>query len=475
MKKIILLALLLVPTLLTSCDDSAEKPGPDRQPEGWQDDFTLASVEDLNPANSIIEVELEAYIEELELVPGTTTAAWTYNGALPGPLIRGNVGDRLIVHFTNNLPEPTTVHWHGMRLPNEMDGVPHITQEPVEPGGTFTYDFILRDAGAYWYHPHVNSAAQVGFGLYGAVIVDEPDAPELGDELLLVLSDIGIADNGQLLPPDTGGEFGDLFGREGNVVLVNGRVNPLLRVQAERRQRWRVLNMARSRYFAIGFEGQTFTRIGNDGGLATAPIITDLPILVPGERADLLVTPDGAQGSTVQVEWIPTDRGYGSLFNREPEELFRVEFADAPDSLPVDLPSFSRHIEAVDITGAPEVDIEFTIDDMGDDGLRMGINHVPYAEVVPFEARLGEAQVWTLINNTDFAHPFHLHGYFFQVIEDNGEPVLPLAWRDTIDVPVDHTIRIAIPFDERPGTWMFHCHVLDHARLGMSALVNVSE
>ncbi len=461
--------------LAGACDDPIDAPGPTEQPPGWQDEVALATVDDVNPAPDIIEFDLTASVENLELTPGTTTPAWTYNGTLPGPLIRGKVGDRLIVHFTNNLPEPTTVHWHGLRLPNAMDGVPHITQPPIEPGGSFTYDFILRDAGAYWYHPHVNSAAQVGYGLYGAVIVDDPNEPEFGDELILVLSDIGLTDSGALLPPDTGGEFGDLFGREGNVILVNGRVNPLITVQPGLRQRWRVLNMARSRYYTIGFDGQTFTRIGNDGGLADAPVEVEMPVLIPGERADLIITPTGRRGSVTQVQWIPTERGYGSLFNRVPEDLFRIEFADEAASINDELPTVERDIDPIDTTGATEVDVEFTIDDEGPDGLEMGINHVPYAEVVPFEARIGETQVWKLINDTDFAHPFHLHGYFFQVIDDNGVPVLPLAWRDTIDVPVGHTIRIAIDFDERPGTWMFHCHILDHAALGMMAVVNVTE
>ena len=143
--------------------------------------------------------------------------SWTYNGGIPGPLIRANVGDRLVVHFRNNLPQPTTVHWHGIRLGIEMDGVPEISQPEVQPGSSFTYDFTLPDAGLYWYHPHVMSAMQVGFGLYGAILVTDPsEDPIAADELVLVLSDIAVEDSGALQPPDNAGVARLVFGLEGN-------------------------------------------------------------------------------------------------------------------------------------------------------------------------------------------------------------------------------------------------------------------
>ena len=139
----------------------------------------------------------------------TTVQAWTYNGGIPGPLIRARVGDRVIVHFTNDLPQPTTIHWHGVRVPIEMDGVPDISQPEVKRGETFTYDFVVRDAALYWYHPHVMSAAQVGFGLYGALLVEDPaDDVGVADQLTIVLSDIGFNRNGVLEPADSGGPAG---------------------------------------------------------------------------------------------------------------------------------------------------------------------------------------------------------------------------------------------------------------------------
>ncbi len=120
---------------------------------------------------------------------------WTYNGLVPGPMIRARVGDRVVVHFTNNLAEETTIHWHGLRVPAAMDGMPGHSQAPIQPGGTFDYDFVVPDASTFWYHPHMNAAVQEGNGLYGAFIVDDPAEPtDLGDEVVMVLSDIDLKD-----------------------------------------------------------------------------------------------------------------------------------------------------------------------------------------------------------------------------------------------------------------------------------------
>src|SRR5688572_15157778 len=131
------------------------------QPEGWDAGVKLAEAVDLNPDPRVVEINLEARLARVEIAAGQAVEAWTYNGSVPGPLIRIRVGERLIVHFTNALPGPTTVHWHGLRVPFAMDGVPGYSQPDVAPGGSFTYDFVVPDAGLYWYHPHVRSAAQV--------------------------------------------------------------------------------------------------------------------------------------------------------------------------------------------------------------------------------------------------------------------------------------------------------------------------
>ena len=459
----------------TACGSESEAPLAG-QPEGWDDDLRLPEPEDRSADPDVLEIDLTARVAELELVPGKKTPAWTYGGTIPGPLLHVKRGDRLIVHFKNELPEATTIHWHGVRLPNAMDGVPDMPSPAVEPGGTFDYDFTLPDAGLFWYHPHFDSAAQVGNGLYGALLVDDPDEPpDLGDPLVLVLSDIGVQEDGSLSPPDGGGDLGAVFGREGNLVLINGRHLPELRPRAGRRERWRIVDAAKSRYFWLDLDGEPFLRIGGDGGRVTAPETIDRVLLGPGERADVLVTPVASAGEARVLRWVPFDRGYGTADLRPVEEVLRIRASSDPPEASPAVPDASRVIAPLALEGATPVEIGLTMDQQGDK-ITLGINGVPYSEAVPpLMAMVGETQLWTLRNKMPWGHPFHLHGFFFQVVEEDGSPVLPLEWKDTVHVPVDGVVRFAVRYEDRPGMWMFHCHILDHAELGMMGMVHLQE
>ena len=290
-------ALILVAAILLP----AVAPAQSLAPANWADNVKLNELADTNPDPAIVEVTMTARIADVD-VAGTRVRAWTYDGGLPGPLIKTRVGNRLIVHFKNELAEPTTVHWHGVRVPIEMDGVPDISQPPVQPGETFTYDFVVRDAGLYWYHPHVMSAAQVGFGLYGPLLVEDPnDGAGVEDQLTLVLSDIGFNAKGELESADSGGSAGMVFGREGAYVLANGRHHPVLRARSGAPQRWRIVNAAKSRFFYLDLEGQEFTVIGVDGGIQERPTKTDILLVTAGERVDVIVTPKGKPGSTLPL------------------------------------------------------------------------------------------------------------------------------------------------------------------------------
>ena len=187
------------------------------QPAGWDAGVRLREAADVNPDPHVVEITLEARVARVEIAEGVSLDAWTYNGGVPGPLIRVHVGDRLVVHFVNRLPQPTTVHWHGLRIPIQMDGVPDVSQPDVKPGESFTYDFTVPDAGLFWYHPHVMSAAQVGFGLYGALLVEDPAEQRtvgVADELVMVLSDMSIVPAGHSSRPMPEVDR-DVFGREG--------------------------------------------------------------------------------------------------------------------------------------------------------------------------------------------------------------------------------------------------------------------
>jgi FtsP/CotA-like multicopper oxidase with cupredoxin domain len=444
-------------------------------PANWDRELRLPEVRDRNPDPAIVEIDLTARVADVRVDGVHTVHAWTYDGGIPGPLIRARVGNRVIVHFTNDLPQPTTVHWHGVRVPIEMDGVPDVSQPEVRRGETFTYDFVVRDAGLFWYHPHVMSAAQVGFGLYGALLVeDSTDDIGISDQLTLVLSDIGFDRNGALDPADSGGPAGTVFGREGGYVLANGKTRPTLGARSGAPQRWRIVNAARSRFFLLDLEGQDFYVIGGDGGLQERPATTDLLLVTPGERVDVIVTPTGPSGGTLTLRAQLYNRGYGSVEYRVPEDVLTIALSSEPSLPKPPMPALHRDIVAPNLAAATHVDIVLTLPPAGGDGKsEFQVNGAPFWRASPFSATVGETQIWTVKNDTKWAHPIHLHGFFFLPLDDQLQPIRPMAWKDTLNVPIDGTIRFAVVFDERPGMWMFHCHILDHADGGLMGHVHL--
>jgi FtsP/CotA-like multicopper oxidase with cupredoxin domain len=427
-----------------------------------------------------VEFNLDAKVSRVTIEPGHDVEAWTYNGDIPGPVIRANVGDRLIVHFSNHLPLPTTVHWHGVRVPFAMDGVPGHSQPEVPPGGTFTYDFILPDAGLFWYHPHVMSALQTGNGLYGAILVEDPsERVDVADEKVLVLSDLALEDDGSLMSPAGAGVAAKVFGLEGNHLLVNGREHPKLTAHAGVQERWRIVNAAKSRYFELQMgafnDVMPFMIIGGDGGLQEFPTEHDTLVVAPGERMDAIIQPRGKPGTEINVMALVYDRGYGSGYDG-PHDLFTVALVDRPpDSIPVRIATH-RSIEPLNPVGATDVQIDVTLVQVSEKNIEYRINNIPSEKPQNILARLGETQIWTIKNETQWSHPFHLHGFFFQVLDDKGEPVRPIAWKDTVDVPYQKTLRIIVRYDDRPGVeglWMFHCHILDHAEGGLMGMVEI--
>ena len=467
--------MLAIAAVLVCARLDAAQPAGSLAPADWDTGVRLTEARDRNPDPRIVEVDLTARVAEVEVAPGKKVHAWTYDGGIPGPLIRARVGDRVIVHFTNDLPQPTTIHWHGVRVPIEMDGVPGISQAEMKRGETFTYDFVVRDAGLYWYHPHVMSAAQVGFGLYGALLVEDPaDGVGVADQLTLVLSDIGFDHHGVPDSAETGGPAGMVFGREGAYVLANGKVMPTLHARAGAPQRWRIENAAKSRFFLLSLAGQPFFVIGGDGGLQETPDITDALLITPGERADVIVTPTGPTGGTLTLTAELYNRGYGSVEYRIPEDVLTIVFSQQPATPKAVMPALHRDIAAPGIDGATPVNIVLTLPPAGPDGRsEFLVNGVPSWKAKPFRATVGEKQIWTVRNESKWAHPMHLHGFFFLPLDEKLEPIRPMVWKDTLNVPIDGMIRFLVVFDERPGMWMFHCHILDHADGGLMGHVHL--
>lgn len=519
---------------------------------------SLTVATDINPDPDIIEINLEAKEAFVELMPGIPTKAYTYNGVVPGPLIKGHVGAKLIVHFKNSLPEPTTIHWHGLRLPADMDGS-SIAQNPIPPGGSFRYEFNLPDASLFWYHPHVRSNVQVEKGLAGAMLVshDNKNSDHAIDEdflndlekirqEILVLDDILVDENGAITDEFTGSVqeiiLKKINGREGNVLLVNGKQTPFLNVKAGEALRLRLLNVANTRFMKVRIPNHTMTRIGGDGGLLEQAE-ENLPyvMIVPGERADVLVYPKGDVGSTITVYWEDVVRGRHSIMVMDdmvmmgddendgsygPIPLMNLVLQNGSDEDHIHLPDSIREINKIETSDADtQVDLKFGHKMPMPNGMvHYTVNGKSYGEIDSVnapDAKIGETQVWNLVNMTGGDHPFHLHGFFFQHLDTiqkdvNGKvlsrirPSL-LEDKDVINIPrrpgpkgSTTAVRIAVKFDPAPGLkakdivafggknviknanldagirgvsggWQFHCHILEHADGGMMSYVEVVE
>ena len=238
------------------------------------------------------------------------TDAWSYNGIVPGPEIRLRQGDRLRVAVDNALAEETTIHWHGVRVPNAMDGVPHLTQKPIGPGESFVYEFDAVDAGTFWYHPHQRSFEQVGRGLYGPLIVEEPEPLRVDRDVTWVLGDWRLTKSGEI--SEDFGNRHDIHhnGRVGNTVTINGRVPDGFAVRKGERIRLRLINAANARIFSLDFAGHEPIVIAFDGQPVT-PHAPDkgLVVLGPAMRVDLIIDMTGNPGSRASV----TDRFYAGL------------------------------------------------------------------------------------------------------------------------------------------------------------------
>ena len=418
---------------------------------------------DKDPAPDVIEVDLEARPTEVEYLPGRKTVAWAYNGSVPGPRLEARVGQRVVVNFRNALPEATTIHWHGLRIPADMDGTTAM-QAPIPPGGTFRYAFELRDAGTFWYHPHVRSDAQVEKGLYGAIVVRGEGEPMAAVEHTLVLDDVWLKADGSFASDSMSSA---MAGRQGNVLLVNGRPRPIAEVRAGERQRWRFVNAANARYFRLSLPGQTLTLIGVDGGLLEEPREVQDLLLTPGERVDVLVTPAGSPGAALDLVSLPYDRGH-MTGGAPAANVMRLQYSGEPALSPVPLPTRLRTISAPSQSVRTRT-LKLT-EDMGagmDAAPVFRINGEAFPNITRLQASLGETETWEVENATEMDHPVHLHGFFFQVLSRAGTPEPYRAWKDTVNVPARSTVRLSVRLDGFAGTWAYHCHILEHGERGM--------
>ena len=418
----------------------------------------------LAPPTTDVMVDLEPRETMWEVGEGFTVAGYGFNGRVPGPTIEASVGETVVIRLKNHLPEPTTIHWHGLRVPAAMDGT-EMVQQPVPPGGTFEYRFVVPDAATFWYHPHTNETVQMEKGLYGAFVVRDPADPTFDAERVLILDDLKLDRSGQLAR--FGGRKERHDGRRGDVLVVNGHVRPTWEMAAGHIVRWRFVNASSSRYARLGIGGRPFHIVGTDGGLIQAPAVAHDLLLAPAERVDLAVGPF-REGEFVPIQALPYSRG---MIDEEGGVYANVRVGARKASV-ARIPSTLRRIESLATEAArPTREVHL----QGRMSLRRGVDwHIdgePHHHADP--VRVGELQIWDVVNDTGMDHPFHLHGFFFQVLAVNDQPPPYRAWKDTVNVPVKGRVRLAWLPDDRPGSWMYHCHILEHHAAGMMAHFDV--
>jgi FtsP/CotA-like multicopper oxidase with cupredoxin domain len=436
---------------------------------------TPAALTNLSSVPNTVEVALTAAPTRLSLQPGTTTNVYAYNGQVPGPTLEAREGDRVIVHFQNNLPEPTTIHWHGIHLPAAMDGNP---LQPILPGGSCVYAFTLHPgtAGTYWYHPHPHyrTGYQVARGLYGALIVRAAADPLPASlpERLLILWDNRFRPDGSLDLPDPhslAGHADEVNGREGDLLFVNGQLQPTFTLRSGEVQRWRVINASAARIYRLALQGSTFLHVGSDGGLFEHPVERREILLAPSERVELLVRGTASPGSRSLLQTLPYDRYVPQTRPpdwNQPRDLLTLQYTDEPPLAPVALPPTLRPVPSLDPAQATAT--RLMVLTQGFINQRAFDHHR-----VDVSARLGATEIWEIENLVGMDHPFHLHGFQFQMLDRNGIPEPQRAWKDTVNVPGHETARFIVRYDDYPGQWMFHCHILDHEDHGMMGILEV--
>lgn len=432
------------------------------------------------------EVTLEAKARNVPLLgaDGPTSTLWTFGGEL-FPILRARRGDRLRATLKNGLAEHTSIHWHGVRVPNAMDGVQYVTQQPVEPGQSFVYDFPLPDTGTFFFHPHCNETGQVGRGLVGVLIVEGDESRPFDDELVLVAKDWRLDGDGGFLPftTDSGAARAGTFG---TLRTVNGERRFTRKVPASADIRLRLLNLDSTRMMDVGVEGAEARVIAVDGNpLPALPL--DSWRLGAAARVDLVLRTPKAGAKVLVRDYFPAEIFDLAEFEAEGPDRQAGAFDPAPlypARLPeADLAAAERQTYVFSAASDSIAGFADTLDP-DDPFSAVILDELCTAErtfwainkqswpndghrkLPPPLARLeaGRSYRFMLQNATPHPHPIHLHGHTFKVLSSSRRS-LPVHHADTVLVLPKERIEIA--FVATPGRWMFHCHILEHLETGM--------
>lgn len=453
-----------------------------------------------------IEIALKAVLDEVQILPGAPTRVWRYKGevlngpaealrVIPntylGPIFQTKKGQTIRIHFTNELPEESIVHWHGMHVPVEADGHPRLA---IPPGETYVYDFTVADrAGTYWYHPHPHgrTGPQAYYGLAGLFLVSDEeeqalDLPTGDNDIPIVIQDRLFSENNQLIYGGNG-MMGQMMGFLGNRILVNGQPDFELPV-ATRPYRLRLHNGSNSRIYKLAWEdGTPLKVIATDGGLLEKPLQRDYITLAPAQRVEVWVNFSGYPvGSELRLVNLPS-AAPGSRI-RFPIMTIRVKRADGVSAaLPERLSTITWHNEADAVNRRNPRDFALMMrgGNWTLNGRTFGMTGVARDEIV----KLGDLEAWTFTNRVgggrgmmgsmSLPHPMHVHGLQYQVVERQvdasaraawatlSEGLVDEGWHDTVLVMPGERVKVLLKFEDFTGLYLYHCHNLEHEDMGM--------
>ncbi len=513
-------------------------------------------------------------------IDGEDVTLLAYNGYVPGPRIEVDLGDELVLHFENELPDgaewASGIHWHGIEGFNESDGTP-VTEAPVIPGDLRTYRFTATRPGVYWYHPHLRGAQALFSGLYAPLIVADPDEATLvargvlpKERHVVVLSDTHTV-LGQVASAEVDNAMEIMNGTEGSQLLVNGMVLPTLEVPLDGGVRLQLINASITRFWRVAVPGRELFRVGGQGGLLDRARIeggsvngervgpsgevlgrVEVPLrfdagevlLAPGERADVVLLTHGAPLDELSLEWRDSARGRHDMWmegdemvmgdaeddgTRPSVQVARLRLVDtgsesfeiddgtplleavgrsvplAPTAIgaswtgesAVSLNEEMDHVQLPD--GTWEMTTWFGIDGESWHPHREGAEAPPLAPSAR-HARLGDVIELEVQNHSMMSHPYHLHGFSFQVVdwtigpegeaheegEEGSEESVRFSaehaeWQDTVLLPPWASVRLRVPLSDpggggqAAGRWMQHCHILQHGENGMMSEVVVEQ
>lgn len=477
-----------------------------------------------NPAfDPDVEIQLTAAPQIVSLLDDRSTNVWSYQGKLLkgdtsnliasgdsylGPTIRVRQGQKVRIHFTNQIEDPSIIHWHGLHVPEEADGHPRYV---INQGETYVYEFEVKNrAGTYWYHPHPHgiTGRQVYFGLAGLFLVEDEEEQALslpaGEfDVSLIIQDRRITNEGSLryIAPGMQGHMDWMQGFLGDTILVNGL--PDYRVSVKTGvYRVRLLNGSNSRIYKLYLnDGSPFTVIGTDGGLLESPVSRPYLVLAPAERVELLLDFSRySTGTTVQLRSMPFDsgemgmmgqgRGMGMMGRGRGSMMGGLQMVNGGNdfnildfnvvqeiqnsySIPQKLTAFESLSlnDAINAENPRQFAFQMQMMNVAINGRTFEVNQVAPDEIV----NLNTSEIWEFINAgpMPMPHPAHIHGLQFRIIERKGTPAdmqagyVDSGWKDSLLLMPGERARLLLKFEDFAGTYLYHCHNLEHEDLGM--------